>query len=228
MSRFRVLHTPVTSVPNDFAICTAKVPTPPRRAIDQDLLAGLNLSFVAKTLQSGDSRYGNRSRLLEGYVRGFERDRAIGQDAHILGQGSVFPTEHLIARFELRHILADRLDPPCEVLAPDVSLRCAEPEGQAAQVRKAGHDMPVPDECARGENAEQHVVADRRPVDVLEPQDICRAVPVLDDRLHGVSAEGTVDDDLVQSALQDGELLIIELRDEQLADAARVDRRGLG
>src|SRR2546421_10151056 len=29
MSRFRVLHTPVTSAPNDFAIWTAKVPTPP-------------------------------------------------------------------------------------------------------------------------------------------------------------------------------------------------------
>src|SRR5580692_776541 len=29
MSTFLVLHTPVTSVPNDLAICTANVPTPP-------------------------------------------------------------------------------------------------------------------------------------------------------------------------------------------------------
>ena len=29
MSRFLELHTPVTSAPNDFAICTANVPTPP-------------------------------------------------------------------------------------------------------------------------------------------------------------------------------------------------------
>ena len=29
MSKFLVLHTPVTSAPNDLAICTANVPTPP-------------------------------------------------------------------------------------------------------------------------------------------------------------------------------------------------------
>jgi len=29
MSTFGVLHTPVTSAPNDLAICTANVPTPP-------------------------------------------------------------------------------------------------------------------------------------------------------------------------------------------------------
>src|SRR5216683_3564365 len=29
MSTFLVLHTPVTSAPNDLAICTANVPTPP-------------------------------------------------------------------------------------------------------------------------------------------------------------------------------------------------------
>src|SRR5215472_18011571 len=29
ISTFLVLHTPVTSAPNDLAICTAKVPTPP-------------------------------------------------------------------------------------------------------------------------------------------------------------------------------------------------------
>jgi hypothetical protein len=43
-----------------------------------------------------------------------------------------------------------------------------------------------------------------------------------------VSAKGAVDNDLVQRALEDGELLIIELGDEQLRDPAGVDRRGLG
>ena len=37
-----------------------------------------------------------------------------------------------------------------------------------------------------------------------------------------------VDDDLAQSALENRELLIIELRDEQFRDAAQVDRSGLG
>ena len=42
-----------------------------------------------------------------------------------------------------------------------------------------------------------------------------------------VSAEGAVDNDLVQSALEEGELLIIELGDEQLRDPAGVDGRRL-
>jgi hypothetical protein len=41
------------------------------------------------------------------------------------------------------------------------------------------------------------------------------------------SAERAVDDHFAQCALEDRELLIIELRDEQLRDTARVDRRGL-
>ena len=45
---------------------------------------------------------------------------------------------------------------------------------------------------------------------------------------HVVSAEGAIDDDLVQSALEEGELLIIELGDEQLRDPADVDGRRFG
>src|SRR6266851_7348281 len=37
-------------------------------AIYQDLLAGLNLSLVAQTLQRGESRHRRRSRLLERHV----------------------------------------------------------------------------------------------------------------------------------------------------------------
>jgi hypothetical protein len=40
-----------------------------------------------------------------------------------------------------------------------------------------------------------------------------------------VSAKGAVDDDLVKSAFEEGELLIIELGDEQLGDPAGVDGR---
>ena len=42
-----------------------------------------------------------------------------------------------------------------------------------------------------------------------------------------VSAEGAVDNDLVQGALEEGQLLIIELGDEQLRDPAGVDGRRL-
>src|SRR5438093_1677556 len=49
-----------------------------------------------------------------------------------------------------------------------------------------------------------------------------------DPRRSWVSAEGAVHDDLVQSALEEGELLIIELGDEQLRDPADMDGRRLG
>src|SRR6266705_4728315 len=42
------------------------------------------------------------------------------------------------------------------------------------------------------------------------------------------SAKRAVDYDPAQSALEEGELLIIELGDEQLRDPAGVDRRGFG
>src|SRR5438552_1336315 len=46
--------------------------------------------------------------------------------------------------------------------------------------------------------------------------------------LGGLSAKRTVDADLVQSALEGGQLLIVEFCDEQLGDAAYMDRSGLG
>src|SRR5438105_4261666 len=42
------------------------------------------------------------------------------------------------------------------------------------------------------------------------------------------SAERAVDGDLVESLPEDGELLIVELREEQVRDSAQVDRGGLG
>ena len=42
------------------------------------------------------------------------------------------------------------------------------------------------------------------------------------------SPELAVDDDLIQSALESGELLIIELSDEEFGDGSQMDRSGLG
>src|SRR5207302_8494552 len=43
-----------------------------------------------------------------------------------------------------------------------------------------------------------------------------------------LSAERAVDGDLVESGLEEGELLIVELREEQFRDPAQVDGSGLG
>ena len=40
VSRFLVLQTPVTFAPNDFAICTANVPTPPDAPLINTLCPG--------------------------------------------------------------------------------------------------------------------------------------------------------------------------------------------
>jgi hypothetical protein len=46
-------------------------------------------------------------------------------------------------------------------------------------------------------------------------------------RRLGLSAKRAVNADFVQSALESGEFLIIELRDEQLRDTAHVNRSGV-
>jgi hypothetical protein len=53
-------------------------------------------------------------------------------------------------------------------------------------------------------------------------------VPQTQAHVSNSAKRAVVVDDLVQSALENGELLIIELRDEPFRDAAQVDRSGLG
>jgi len=54
ISRFLVLHTPVTCAPNDLAICTAKVPTPPAAPLTRTLLPPESF-LIAQALQRGES-----------------------------------------------------------------------------------------------------------------------------------------------------------------------------
>src|SRR5437899_11101347 len=61
-------------------------------------------------------------------------------------------------------------------------------------------------------------------------QDLCcRSRPFVPSCAHDWTlAKGAVDADLVQSALESGELLVVEFCDEQLRDAAHMNRSGLG
>src|SRR5207302_11110863 len=81
----------------------------PRRAIYQDLLPRLNLPLVAKALQCGQSRDRYGSPLLERHVVRLDGQPRLGS-AHVLGEGSAAPAEHLVARFESGDVAADRLD----------------------------------------------------------------------------------------------------------------------
>ena len=83
--------------------------------------------------------------------------------------------EHLVARLRSR---SRRRRPPRRVparLRPGIGvLRPAQPEaGEADRVGQAGHDVPGAPVHAGRVHPHQHlVVADRRPVDLREPQDV--------------------------------------------------------
>src|ERR1700730_1990001 len=81
-----------------------------RRAVDQDLLTGLNFSLITKRLQSGDARDVDRSRLFKSDASGFQCDCALGAPTYKLGKGASSSTENIIAWFELSNILTDRFD----------------------------------------------------------------------------------------------------------------------
>src|SRR5258708_5783271 len=78
-------------------------------AIDQDLLARLNLSLVAKTLQGGESRHRRRARLLKRHVMRLHRQCRLA-GARILCKRPRARAEHLVARLELRNVPADSFD----------------------------------------------------------------------------------------------------------------------
>jgi hypothetical protein len=99
--------------------------------------------------------------------------------------------EDLIPGLEPRDVRADRLDPAGDILTADPRLGRTESGDRAEHQRHARHEVPVPDEDAGREHAQEHaVVTDLRRVDVTELQDVGRSVSVLDDCLHGASRSG--------------------------------------
>src|ERR1700730_10291994 len=71
-------------------------------AVNQDLLAGLNFSAVAKRLQRRDAGDVDRSRLLKCDVCRFNRNGSNRARINILAKAPASPAEHFIAWFELR------------------------------------------------------------------------------------------------------------------------------
>jgi len=92
----------------------------------------------------------------------------------VLRKGAVAGAKHFVAGVELRHVLADRLDHPCDIDTPNTRFGRAEAEADDAhQVGLARHHVPVTDVQARRADPYEHVVEpDDRFVDLLELQDI--------------------------------------------------------
>src|SRR5713101_5528180 len=108
------------------------------RNVNQDLLARLNLSLVAKTLQCGECRYRCRSRLLKRHVIWLDDQCGLGSTC-ILGKGPAARAEHLVAWFELRYVPANRFNLAGHITPGSCDRWFAQPEQYAKAVRPALH-----------------------------------------------------------------------------------------
>jgi hypothetical protein len=169
------------------AICKAKVPTPPDAPLIRTFCPGLHLAVIAKRLQRGQGRRGHGRGLLERQVVRLG-NKLVLLGTRVFGACAAAPAEHLVARLEARHVLADGLDAPCQIDPHDeVLLRSREPDVHPDGEGRAPHGEVVTGGQRCRVDAHQHVViGGNRPVDLLEFEHVRRAVAGLDDGLHGV------------------------------------------
>ena len=148
-------------------------PHAPRRTDDQDLLLWLHSSLVTKTLQGRQSGQRYRRRLLERQVGRLQPQRAF-RNSCVLGETTRLGiAEDLIAWVKPRHVLADRLDLPCDVASEDSVLWFTQSGLGPHDVGQASHEMPVSGIGGGCTDAHEHlIVFGNRLVDVLELQDI--------------------------------------------------------
>src|SRR4029077_16003558 len=144
------------------------------------------MALVAKALQRGDRSDRDRAGFFEGHAGWFLDHRPVFGNADVLRKGPAPSAEHLIARLELRHFLADRFDRPREVDAQDLLLWFEHSERRSWDVRQAGQEVPIRGVDGCRADADQHpVISHDRPRDLLELEDVGLAVTVLDGRPHG-------------------------------------------
>ena len=145
----------------------------------------LNPASVAQSLEASAGGGGYGSRLLEGKICWLGREHVLAGKC-VLRKGAVAGAKHFVARLELRHVLADRLDDTGGINAPNTSLGRAESKtNEAHQIGLTRHHVPVTDVQAGRVNPDEHVVEpDLRLVDLLELEYVRRAVVVLDNRPH--------------------------------------------
>jgi len=130
------------------------------------------ISYVAKSVKSreGGGRYGRR--FLKREV-GWLLRQLISFGAYVLGARAVALAEHLIARLEVLHIVAYRLDLSCDVESRNTVLWFEQASNHADGERSPSHGEAVANVEARCVNAYEHlIVANDRLVDVLELQKV--------------------------------------------------------
>ena len=167
-----MLQIAVTSAPNDLAICTADVPTPPDAAFDQHPVPCPHFPLIANGSQSGERRVPDGRRLFEREVRRLGQEVVLSS-ARILGEGAFTPAEHLVAGSKLRHVPAGCLDLPGHIDPRYLPLRLEHLGHHTHGVRHAPQKVPVADIDPGRATAYQHpVVRDHRPIDLSKLQGV--------------------------------------------------------
>ncbi len=113
-----------------------------RRAINHNLLAWLDASFITETLKGGKCRHRYGCCVLKRTVGWLQR-QFIFSSAHILGKPASCETfspnpEYFVAWFELGYVAANRLNPPCYINSEDLVFWCAQSRDRAEQ-RRTSH-----------------------------------------------------------------------------------------
>src|SRR6266851_6859012 len=115
-----------------------------RRSVDQDLLTCVDLSLIAKQLESCGCGHSDGRGSLEREVGGLHEELIL-PSARVLGKGTRAPAENLIAGSKLSHVFADCLNCSGDVRSRNPVLWLAQPDCHARDVRLPSHTDQVAD-----------------------------------------------------------------------------------
>jgi len=170
--------------------------------VNQDLVAGLNLSLVAQTLQRGECRNRHSCRLLKRHPIRLQ-DQCLLWRTRVLGKSTVAMSpdsgprilrvaetqaEHLLAWFEPGYVPAHRFNLAGHVPAGPCVLWFAQPQQHAKAVRPGFHQGPVKWIDGSRVNLDQDfVVLGSGRFDLRDVNDIRRSVSGIDGGSHARS-----------------------------------------
>jgi hypothetical protein len=155
-------------------------------AVDQYLLPRLDLPFVAKGQEGGDSRLGYGRRLLERHVGWLVYEEVLFYTPVLCESAKVAYPEYLVTRLEQLDVGADLFDTPGYVVSEDVVLRLSQPPCcQAEKIGFTRQDLPVNivDGCRM--DFDQHlIVLGSRFLHLSELKDIRRSIFLVYNGFH--------------------------------------------
>src|SRR5688572_24743343 len=109
-----------------------KGPYTARRALNQDLLSGLNLSVIAQTLQRGERRYRHGGGCLDRH-RGWFQHHFVCTSTRIFGQSANACPEYFITDLKLRYVVANPFNSSRQIKSESLVFWFEHPSAYAHQ-----------------------------------------------------------------------------------------------